>query len=224
MELPSCHRSDTRRRVGRPNRRKLGRTSLRRLGSSGPCRIHQGGKQVGRLQRKRTRKPRNLRPTGSGLWDHRERRSHRGWLKANVSREGIGFTVRGLSGVVEGDMSTKNSSRKLGTTRGSPRRSRTAKASRISRYAVKSRCACEWGGWGRLSDDGAGQNNPCRSEGPWGRAASPPEWWCTTGFRPSTQSGAPIGQRSARRMDANQIRKGHAGSRLNQSEGREGAV
>jgi hypothetical protein len=33
------------------------------------------------------------------------------------------------------------------------------------------RCACEWGGWGRLSVDGAGQNNPVRSEGPWGRAA-----------------------------------------------------
>ena len=40
------------------------------------------------------------------------------------------------------------------------RRSRTAKASRISRHAVKSRCACERGGWGRLSDDGPGQNNP----------------------------------------------------------------
>jgi uncharacterized protein (DUF1330 family) len=24
---------------------------------------------------------------------------------------------------------------------------------------VKSRCTCEWGGWGRLSDDGPGQNN-----------------------------------------------------------------
>jgi hypothetical protein len=49
------------------------------------------------------------------------------------------------------------------------RRSRTAKASRISRYAVKSRCACEWGGWGRLSVDGPGQHNPDRSEGPWSR-------------------------------------------------------
>jgi hypothetical protein len=38
--------------------------------------------------------------------------------------------------------------RKPGTARGSPRRSRTAKALRISRYAVKSRCACERGGWG----------------------------------------------------------------------------
>ena len=28
--------------------------------------------------------------------------------------------------------------------------------------------ACEWGGWGRLSDDGPGQNNPDLSEGPWG--------------------------------------------------------
>jgi len=66
-------------------------------------------------------------------------------------------------------MSGRNVQRKLGTTRGSPRRSRTAKASRISRPAVKSRCACEWGGWGRLSDDGPGHYNPDPSEGPWGR-------------------------------------------------------
>ena len=47
----------------------------------------------------------------------------------------------------------------------------TAKASGISRKAAKSGCACEWGGWGRLSVDGPGQKNPDRSEGPWGRAA-----------------------------------------------------
>jgi hypothetical protein len=69
-------------------------------------------------------------------------------------------------------MSGRSTQRKLGTTRGSPRRSRTAKASRISRYAVKSRCACEWGGWGRLSDDGPGQHNPDPSEDPWGCGAS----------------------------------------------------
>ena len=80
----------------------------------------------------------------------------------------------GLSVVGEGGMSGRNEQRKLGTTRGSPRRSRTAKASRISRHAVKSRCACEWGGWGRLSDDGPGQNNPDPSEGPWGRWSIPP--------------------------------------------------
>jgi ABC transporter substrate binding protein len=74
-----------------------------------------------------------------------------------------------LPGVREDGMSGRNVQRKLGTTRGSPRRSRTAKASRISRRAVKSRCACEWGGWGRLSDDGSGQNNLTSSEDPWGR-------------------------------------------------------
>jgi hypothetical protein len=77
-------------------------------------------------------------------------------------------------GVGEDGMSGRNVQRKLGTTRGSPRRSRTAKASRISRRAVKSRCAREWGGWGRLSDDGPGQNNPDPSEGPWGRWSVPP--------------------------------------------------
>ena len=65
-------------------------------------------------------------------------------------------------------MPGRNGQRKPGTTRGSPRRSRTAKASRISRYAVKSRCARRWGGWGRLSDDGARQHNSGESEDPWG--------------------------------------------------------
>jgi hypothetical protein len=73
-----------------------------------------------------------------------------------------------LPGVIESGMLGKNGQRKPGTTRGSPRRSRTAKASRISRQAAKSRCACEWDGWGRLSDDGSGQNNPDPSEDPWG--------------------------------------------------------
>src|SRR6516164_333908 len=73
-----------------------------------------------------------------------------------------------VPGVGEDGMPGRNEQRKPGTTRGSPRRSRTAKASRISRHAVKSRCTCEWGGWGRLSDDGPGQNNPDPSEGPWG--------------------------------------------------------
>ena len=74
----------------------------------------------------------------------------------------------GLLGVGEDGMPGRNVQQKLGTTRGSPRRSRTAKASRISRHAVKMRCACEWGGWGRLSDDGPGQYNPDPSEGLWG--------------------------------------------------------
>ena len=89
-----------------------------------------------------------------------QRRRRRNWVDA----------AGGLPGVFEDDMSRRNVERKLGTTRGSPRRTRTAKASRISCCAVKSRCACEWGGWGRLSDDGPGQHNPDRSEDPWGRA------------------------------------------------------
>jgi hypothetical protein len=76
-------------------------------------------------------------------------------------------------GVGEGGMSGRNVQRKLGTAHGSPRRSRTAKTSRISRRAVKSRCAREWDGWGRLSDDGLGQNNPDPSEGPWGGGLPP---------------------------------------------------
>src|SRR6516164_9378985 len=78
------------------------------------------------------------------------------------------MTMIELPGVIESGMPGRNGQRKPGTTRGSPRRSRTAKASRISRPAVKSRCACEWGGWGRLSDDGPGQHNPDPSEDPWG--------------------------------------------------------
>ena len=65
-------------------------------------------------------------------------------------------------------MSGRNEQRKPGTARGSPRRSRTAKASRISRLAVKSRCAHEGDGWGRISDDGSGHYNPNPSEDPWG--------------------------------------------------------
>src|SRR5262249_16900048 len=74
----------------------------------------------------------------------------------------------GLPEVVEDGMPGGNVQRRPGTARGSPRRSRTAKTSRISPGSVKSRCAREWGGWGRLSDDGPGHYNPDPSEGPWG--------------------------------------------------------
>jgi hypothetical protein len=83
-----------------------------------------------------------------------------------------------LPGVIEDGMPGRNGQRKPGTTRGSPRRSRTAKASRISRQAVKSRCARGWDGWGRLSDDDSRQHNSSQSEDPWG------------GGRPNLQGGA----------------------------------
>jgi hypothetical protein len=49
----------------------------------------------------------------------------------------------------------------------------TAKAPHITCRAGKLWRAGEWGGWGRISDDGPGQHNPDRSEGPWGRAEKP---------------------------------------------------
>ena len=111
-------------------------------------------------------------------------------------------------------MSTQNGQRKHGTTRGLPRRRRqeyrhTAMATCISRLAAKSGCACEWGGWGRISDDGPGQNNPDRNEGPWGRAGTPLERRCSNALRPSTQNeeqdeareGTKDGWQTARRED-----------------------
>ena len=105
--------------------------------------------------------------------------------------------VGGVPGVRDDDMTRQNTERKHGTTHGSPRRERTAKASPINRAAAKWRRAREWGGWGRLSEDGPGQNNPVRSEGPWGRTAKPFERRCVTEERSPTQSGlirAPTGR------------------------------
>src|SRR6516164_327974 len=67
-------------------------------------------------------------------------------------------TVIELPEVREGGMSGRNEQRKPGTARGSPMRSRTAKASRISRHAAKSRCACERGG-GVITLQGGAQSS-----------------------------------------------------------------
>src|SRR6202521_2326480 len=117
----------------------------------------------------RIRKPRNGSPARNGLRGFWECRA--GGLSAKAMSTSVlwNLSMFELLGVVENGMSGRNGQRKPGTTRGSPRRSRTAKTSRISRRAVKSRCAREWGGWGRLSDDGPGHYNPDPSEGPWGR-------------------------------------------------------
>src|SRR5665811_2311739 len=107
-------------------------------------------------------------PAWNGLREGRECRAVQISAKATSASKFWIETMTELPGVKEDGMSGRNVQRKLGTTRGSPRRSRTAKASRISRFTVKSRCACEWGGWGRVSDDGSGHYNPNPSEGPWG--------------------------------------------------------
>ena len=90
-------------------------------------------------------------------------------MKANV---GIGGRREEYDSDLPGDlgdgMSGRNGKRKLGTTRGSPRRSRTAKASRISRIVGEIAVCLRVGRMGPISVDGPGQNNPDRSEGPWG--------------------------------------------------------
>src|SRR6516162_10411701 len=69
--------------------------------------------------------------------------------EGHVDIDVLDQTMIELPGVREDGMLGRNGQRKPGTTRGSPRRSRTAKALRISRHAVKSQCARGWGGWGR---------------------------------------------------------------------------
>src|SRR5215469_14065589 len=110
------------------------------------------------------------------------------------------ITMIELPGVIEGAMPGKNGQRKPGTTRGSPRRSRTAKASRISRPEVKSRCACEWGGWGRLSDDGPGHP----SKDPWGGGIPTLHGGVLARNRPDTERDIRGYERDARRAEANQ--------------------
>ena len=65
-------------------------------------------------------------------------------------------------------------------------------------------CACEWGGWGRLSEDGPGHYNPDRSEDPWGRAEKTARTEVSKRARSlGSVRGFSIGKRWARRTDAN---------------------
>src|SRR5258705_3569557 len=113
---------------------------------------------------------------------------------------------------------------RLIASRGSPRRSRTAKASRISRRALKSRCAREWGGWGRLSDDGSGHYNPNPSEGPWGGGRPTLQAVRNRVHRPDTERD----YRSDHEVHEGRMQTGrrseHAGSRLKLIGAREGAA
>src|SRR5262249_17820561 len=68
-------------------------------------------------------------------------------------------------GVVGGGMSGRNACSESPEPRASCRSApATAKAFHISRSAMKLGCACEWGGWGRISVDGPGQHNLDRSK------------------------------------------------------------
>ena len=128
-----------------------------------------------------------------------------------------------LPGVGEDGMSGRNGQRKLGSTRGSPRRSRTAKASRLSCHAVKSRCAREWGGWGRLSEDGPGQHNPDPSEGPWG-GGRPTLHGGALSVGGPTLSGISTGHEVHEGWRQTRCCDAHVGSRLKRSDTWEGAI
>jgi hypothetical protein len=64
-------------------------------------------------------------------------------VKASAVAKELGVCSDRLPGDSGGDMLGRNEQRKRRTTRGSPRRSRTAKASHIKRSTPKLRCACE---------------------------------------------------------------------------------
>ncbi len=60
------------------------------------------------------------------------------------------------------------------------------------RHAVKSRVAHEWGGWGRLSDDGPGHYNPDLERGPLGRRSNNPPRWCAIESAARHSAGQPL--------------------------------
>ena len=126
-----------------------------------------------------------------------------------------------LSGVLGDGMSERNGQRKPGTTRGSPRRSRTAKTAHISRRAMKLCCAREWDGWGRLSDDGPGQHNPASSEDPWGRWSIPPNGGAVIASTDPTLGGSTLKHEGRRQTSRRSV---YAGSWLKLVAYREGLV
>src|SRR5580692_12205270 len=79
------------------------------------------------------------------------------------------------------------------------------------RHRVKSRCAREWGGWGRLSDDGPGHYNPDPSEGPWGRWSIPPHGGAVIASTDPTLCGSTLKHEGRRQTER---RAAYAGSRL----------
>ena len=76
--------------------------------------------------------------------------------KAYVGTASLEQTGCDLPGVVEDGMSGRKGSESVEPLEGPLAAVCTAKASGISRESVKSGCAREWGGWGRLSEDGPG--------------------------------------------------------------------
>jgi len=150
-------------------------------------------------------------PRETDLWDQWECRA--AWLlaKANIDVAALELINVELPGVIEDGMSGRSVQRKPGTTRGLPRRSRTAKAAHISRRAMKLGCAHEWGGWGRLSDDGPGKHNLASSEDPRGRRSIPPHGGAVIASTDPTLGGSTLKHEGRRQTDRKSV---YAGSRL----------
>jgi hypothetical protein len=128
-------------------------------------------------------------------------------------------------GSVEDGMPGRNEQRKPGTTRGSPRALPHSEGIAYKRYATKSRCAREWGGWGRLSDDGPGQHNLVRSEGPRSRATYVARMAVFHRAGGSdTERRTHAATESTKGGGKPDRRNGNAGSKLNRSGIREGPI
>src|SRR5262249_30307094 len=111
-----------------------------------------------------------------------------------------------LPGDVEDDMLGRIDRQKRGTTRGAPRRSRTAKAAHISRHAVKLCCGNTRGRCGRRSVDGSGQHSLNRSEDLWSRAIKSLAWrCCAEQVATDSERSVLCCRGGARRMEANLI-------------------
>ncbi len=101
---------------------------------------------------------------------------------------------------------------------------RTATAQGISDRVVKSLCARETGGWGRLSVDGPRQKNSGRSEGPWGREAPGLSLAARYAAGSLGRRAHDHGLTDAQRADANRGEAGVCRERLKPAEPTEGAV
>jgi hypothetical protein len=225
VEVPRCHCSHTQRQEGRPTCRKPGRKRLRWLGWHRVRSVREASNSAGCSER-RTDSPEMTSPRGADWWDHQECRAGDRTAKVRVVGTGTG-RVRPTSS--SGSQKTtcregmsSESAEPLAGRRGAPR---PAKASRISRSAAKSRCACEWGGWGREAL--MGRDRITRTEA---RASGVEqkrllEWWCPTSPSPQTLSWGPFqGDRGHEGWTQTEVNDGYAGSRLDRRSRREGAT
>ena len=113
------------------------------------------------------------------------------------------LSMIGFPGVVEDSMPGGNVQRKPGTARGSPRALPHSEGIAYKPLAVKSRCSCEWGGWGRLSDDGRDTTTRTRARAP-GVVENPPNGGAQASPQARLRAVPLLRSRGARRTDANQ--------------------